>query len=121
MADTETVGANLLAALAGNFPLSTDLYDEALADHETVLASSLNKDADDALLCMLAHRGRVAMMVIDWDGTVFRNDDALQKVRAMWPDTLDANARVLVPVFCDHISRRNLGVAGIKWTVQEAS
>ena len=40
---------------------------EVLADFEDELKASLDKDADDALLCMLADDGDVAMMVIDWD------------------------------------------------------
>lgn len=30
----------------------------------------LDKDTDDALLCMLADGGDVAMMVIAWDGSI---------------------------------------------------
>jgi len=36
---------------------------EVLADFEDELKASLDKDADDALLCMLADDGDVAMMV----------------------------------------------------------
>jgi hypothetical protein len=106
-----------LAALASTLHLSTDLYDNLLADHETRLAASLNEDADDALLCRLANEGQVAMLVIDWGNTVHRNADALQKLQVMWPHSLDAYAEVLVPILCDQINQRNLGVAGIKWTV----
>lgn len=120
MAETRGVSSDLSSALAGTLPLSTELYVTALADHETALAASLDKDADDALLCMLAAEDQVAMMVIDWDGSVYRNERALDKLRAMWPISLDANAKVLVPVFYEHISQKNLGVAGIKWTVQQA-
>lgn len=120
MAETRNVSSDLSSALAGTLPLSTDLYVNALADHEPALAASLDKDADDALLCMLADEGQVAMLVIDWDGTVYRNEGALEKLRAMWPTSLYANAKVLVPIFCEHISQKNLGVAGIKWTVQQA-
>ena len=121
MPNQQSISADLLSALVGTKPLSTELYADALADHEANLAVSLDRDADDALLCMLADKGQVAMMLIDWDGTVYRNEAALQKLRAMWPHTLEANAKVLVPVFCEHISQRNLGVAGIKWTVQKTN
>lgn len=60
-----------------------DLYVDALADHKTALAASLDKDADDALLCWLADEGQVAMMVTGWDGTVYRNEGALEKLLAM--------------------------------------
>jgi hypothetical protein len=41
-----------------------------LAGFEDELKASMDKDADDALLCILADEGNVAMMVIDWDGSI---------------------------------------------------
>jgi hypothetical protein len=70
---------------------------------------------DDALLCMLADDGDVAMMVIDWDGSIYRNENALKKLQAMWRHSFDTNVQTLVPILSDHISQKNLGVAGIKW------
>lgn len=120
MASKEEVVADLRAALAGAKPLDIDLYVEVLADHEDALKASLDKDADDALLCMLADEGGVAMLVIEWDGSLYRNDNALKKLRAMWRQNFDANIETLVPIFSEHIVQKNLGVAGIKWRPQEA-
>ena len=73
-----------------------------LADYEGELKASLDKDADDALLCMLADDGDVAMMVIDWDGSIYRNENALKKLRAMrrrWSATL-GNCATSTPSLC---------------------
>jgi hypothetical protein len=115
MTNKKKIAADLHSALSGQNPLSIDLYVEGLADHERELKASLDKDADDALLCMLADGGEVAMMVIDWDGSIYRNENALKKLRALWGHGFDANVQTLVPILSDHISQKNLGVAGIKW------
>lgn len=111
MTNQKKITADLQSALSGQSPLSIDLYVEVLADYE----DELNKDADDALLCMLADDGDVAMMVIDWDGSIYRNENALKKLQAMWRHSFDTNVQTLVPILSDHISQKNLGVAGIKW------
>ena len=70
-----------------------------------------DKDADDALLCMLADAGGLAMMVIDWDASIYRNDGALHKLRAMWHHRCDANMQTSMPILSLHISQKYLGVA----------
>ena len=115
MTDQKKIAADLQSALNGKTPLSIDLYVEVLAGYEDELKASLNRDADDALLCVLADDGDVAMMVIDWDGSIYRNENALKKLQAMWRNSFDANVQTLVPIFTTHISQKNLGVAGIKW------
>lgn len=94
MSSLNVVSADLLFALAGTKALSQDLYSDVLADFEGELKASRDNDADDALLCMLADEGDVAMLLIDWDGRVHRNDEALLKLRAMWKGSFDANARI---------------------------
>ena len=75
MTNKKKIAGDLQLALSGQSPLSIDLYVEVLAGYEDELKASLDKDADDALLCMLADEGDVAMMVIDWDGSIYRNEN----------------------------------------------
>jgi hypothetical protein len=110
------ISADLLSALSGHKALSQALYEAVLMDYEAELQTSLDSDADDALLCMLAEEGEVAMLLVDWDGHVHRNADALRQLQAMWSHSFDANILVLVPVLSEYISQNHLGVAGIKWT-----
>lgn len=121
MARKKSIAADLRSALLGIKPLGIDLYVEVLVDHETALKASLNKDADDALLCMLADDGDVAMLLIDWDGSLYRNDNALKKLHAMWRQGCEVNIDTLVPIYREHIVQKNLGVVGIKWGPQQAS
>ena len=115
MTSKKQIGNDLQAAFLGVKALSNDLYVEELAGYEDELIASLNQDADDALLCVFADRGEVAMMVIEPAGTIYRNEKAVAKLQAMLPETLDANLQVLLPMFCADISPGDFGVAGIKW------
>lgn len=115
MTNKKEIAPELQSALSGQSPLSIDLQVEVPAAHEGKLQASLDKDADDAPLCMLADVDDVAMMVIDWDGSIYRNENALKKLLAMWRHSFDINARTLVPILSTLISRNNVGVAGIKW------
>lgn len=115
MTHKKKIATDLLSALSGQSPLSIDLYVEVLADYEEELKASLDKDADDALLCMLADDSNVAMMVIDWDGSIFRNENALKKLHSMWRHSFETNIQIIVPILSGHISQKNLGVSGIKW------
>ena len=111
----------LEGALLRGTPLSIDLYAEVLAGHEAALKASLNADADDALLCVLADDGNVAMLLVDWRGTIHRNEDALEHVKAMWRENFEVNVERLLPVFVEFISQKNLGVAGIKWIPEDST
>ena len=81
----------------------------------------MNADADDALLCVLADDGNVAMLLVDWRGTIHRNEDALEHVKAMWRENFEVNVERLLPVFVEFISQNNLGVAGIKWIPEDST
>ena len=60
------------------------------------------------------------MMLIDGDGKIYQNGEALAQLKLMWAAAFDANMQILVPLLSDDISDGDLGVAGIKWVKGEA-
>ena len=120
MTSKKKIANALIQVLTQEMAMSNNLYAEELADFEAELKASLDKDADDALLCMLADQSDVAMMLIDGDGKIYQNGAALAKLKRMWGAAFDANMQLLVPLLSDHISDGDLGVAGIKWVKSEA-
>ena len=120
MTSKKKIANALIQVLTQEIAMSNNLYAEELADFEAELKASLDKDADDALLCMLADQGDVAMMLIDGDGKIYQNEAALAKLKRMWAAAFDANTQILVPLLSDHINDGDLGVAGIKWVKSEA-
>ena len=119
MASRKKIAADLEAALHSRKPLDIDVYVDVLASHEARLQESLDEDADDAMLCMIADDGNVAMLVIGWDGHIYRNENALEQLRQMWGISFDQNVKIMVLIFAEHISQGHLGVAGIKWVPQD--
>lgn len=113
--NTQKISKDLYAALCGELGLSIDLYVEVLAGFEDELTASLAYDADDLLLCILADEGRVAMMIIDWDGRIRRNEHALQYLKTLWKANFETNIIELLPILSAAISKKNLGVTGIKY------
>ena len=120
MTSKKKIANALIQVLTQEMAMSNNLYAEELADFEAELKASIDKDADDALLCMLADQGDVAMMLIDWDGKIYQNEAALEQLKRMWAAAFDVNMQILVPLLSDHISDGDLGVAGIKWVKSEA-
>ena len=120
MTSKKKIANALIQVLTQEIAMSNNLYAEELADFEAELKASIDKDADDALLCMLADQGDVAMMLIDGDGKIYQNEAALAKLKRMWAAAFDANTQILVPLLSDHINDGDLGVAGIKWVKSEA-
>ena len=98
MTAKKKIAAELNRALAEKMAMSDTLYAEELADFEAELKASLDKDADDALLCMLADQSDVAMMLIDGGGKIYQNEAALAKLKLMWAAAFDANMQILVPL-----------------------
>lgn len=75
--------------------------------YENELKASLDKDAEDALLWVQADDDDVAVMVIDWDASICRNENALRKLQSMWRQkTFGTNVQTLLPVLCVHISQK---------------
>lgn len=75
----------------------------------------MHDDADDALICVVEDDNDVAMLLIEWDGSVIHNDAALERLQQMWKHNYTANMQKLTPVFLDHLKQGMLAVAGVKW------
>ena len=72
----ELIHASLENALLRNAALSEEMYDEVLANFVNQMKESLRQDADDALICLVAETDEAAMLFVEANNKVFRNDDA---------------------------------------------
>ena len=110
----QSIQASLENALLHNAALSEELYDEVLADFVEQMKESLHKDAEDALICLVAETDQAAMMLVEVDNEVLRNDAARLRLKQLWKEKYGSNVSKLIPIFVDHLSQGMLGVAGIK-------
>jgi hypothetical protein len=110
----ELIYASLKNALLHNTALSDEIYDEILADFVDQMKESLRQDADDALTCVVAETDEAAMLLVEANNKVLRNDAARRRLKQIWKENYEINVLKVIPLFVDHLSRGMLGVAGIK-------
>ena len=60
-------------------PFSDDVLDGVLMDFVDELEESLHGDADDALICVVEDDKDVAMLLIEWDGSLLQNQTACER------------------------------------------
>lgn len=117
----KSITTTLEAAFLQASPLSVDLLNNVLMSFIDELEESLHNDADDALICVVEANHNVAMLLIEWDGTVMQNETALERLKKMWKHNFTANTQKLIPVFVDSLSQGMLAVAGVKWVEAPAN
>ena len=110
----QSIQASLENALLHNTALSEELYDEVLADFVEQMKESLHKDADDALICLVGEIDQAAMMLVEVDNKVLRNDAARLRLKQLWKENYESNVSRLIPILVDHLNQGMLGVAGIR-------
>lgn len=110
----ELIHASLKNVLLYNTALSDEMYDVVLADFVDQMKESLGRDADDALICVVAERDEAAMLLVEANNKVLRNDAARSRLKQIWKENYEMNVLKVIPMFVDHLSQGVLGVAGIK-------
>lgn len=113
--NSQVIQATLEFSFLQGGPFSQHLLDSVLLNFVDELEESLHEDADDALIGVVVEGPEVAVLLIEWDGTVLTNDKALRQIQKMWKLNFEVNASKLIPVFVEHLSQNNLGIAGVKW------
>jgi hypothetical protein len=109
------IQAALETAMLKDGLLSASLYEDTLTEFVDEMKASLNRDTDDALICLVADDDEVALMLVDWDGSITKNDKARERLKLMWRDNYAINVQQLIPLFASHLSQGMLAVGGIKW------
>jgi hypothetical protein len=110
----ELIHASLKNALLYNTALSDEMYDLVLADFVDQMRESLERDADDALICVVAETDEAAMLLVEANNKVLGNDAARSRLKQIWKENYEMNVLKVIPMFVDHLSQGMLGVAGIK-------
>jgi hypothetical protein len=110
----ELIYASLKDVLLHNIALNDEIYDEILGGFVDQMKESLIRDADDALICIVAEKDKAAMLLVEANNKVLRNDAARGRLKRIWKENYEINVLKLIPLFADHLSQGMLGVAGIK-------
>src|SRR5262245_6586856 len=86
------------------------LYEYELEELVDELMSSLAEDQDDYIFAVTENSGHVAMVLIEKSGHVHINEQARDKLRALWPVTYASNMQQLIPAFAKQLHAGELPI-----------
>jgi hypothetical protein len=90
------------------------LYTYELEEVLDELKSSLAHDQDDYIFAVTENSGHVAMVLIEQSGHVYINEQARDKLKALWPAAYESNMKQLIPVFAQQLNEGALPINGVK-------
>lgn len=94
------------------------LYEYELEELLDELTSSLATDQDDYIFSVTENSGHVAMVLIEKSGHVYINEQAREKLQALWPGAYTSNMQTLIPAFARQLHQGELPINGVKMVGQ---
>jgi len=90
------------------------LYEYELEEVLDELKSSLAADQDDYIFAVTENSGHVAMVLIEKSGQVYINEQAREKLQALWPIAYTSNMKKLISAFARQLRQGELPINGVK-------
>jgi frataxin-like iron-binding protein CyaY len=90
------------------------LYEYELEELLDYLKSSMEKDKDDYIFAVTENTGHVAMVLIEKSGEMYINEQAREKLKALWPAAYESNMKKLIPAFAKQLSKNEMPINGVK-------
>ena len=101
-------------ALIHDDEMQYGLYKYELEEIIDELKSSLTQDNDDYIFAVTENSGHVAMVLIEKSGQVYINEQAREKLQALWPVAYTSNMKKLIPAFAQQLHQGELPINGVK-------
>jgi hypothetical protein len=112
---TATEIENLLEqTLLHDGAMQQGLYEYELEELLDELKSSLAADQDDYIFAVTENSGHVAMVLIEKSGQIYINEQAREKLQALWPVAYKSNIQKLIPAFAQQLHEGELPINGVK-------
>lgn len=90
------------------------LYKFELREFLKEWESSMTKDKDDFIFAVTENNGDVAMVLIEKSGQVYINEDARERLKALWPAAYESNMKKLIPNFAKELCKGEITPTGVK-------
>ena len=90
------------------------LYKYELEEIIGELKSSLTQDNDDYIFAVTENSGHIAMVLIEQSGQIYINEQAREKLKALWHASYESNMKKLIPVFAKQLHEDELPINGVK-------
>jgi uncharacterized FlaG/YvyC family protein len=101
-------------ALIHDDEMQYGLYKYELEEIIDELKSSLTQDNDDYIFAVTENSGHVAMVLIEKSGQMYINEQAREKLKALWHFAYESNMKQLLPVFAKQLFENELPINGVK-------
>ena len=76
--------------------------------------SSMTEDKDDFIFAVTENSGNVAMVLIEKSGELHINEQARERLKALWPAAYESNMKKLIPAFAEQLKEGEIAVSGVK-------
>jgi hypothetical protein len=104
----------LKQALIHDGEMQYALYEYELKELLDEWKASMAKDKDDYIFAVTENSGHVAMVLIEKSGEVHINEQAREKLKALWPAAYESNMKRLIPAFAKQLNEGEIPVSGVK-------
>jgi hypothetical protein len=90
------------------------LYEYELKEIIDDLKQSMAEDKDDYIFAITENSGGVAMILIEKSGHTYINEQAREKLKALWPAAYKSNMKGLIPEFARQLNEGEIPINGVK-------
>jgi hypothetical protein len=104
----------LKEALLYDGEMKYELYQYELEGLLDEWKSSMSKDKDDYIFAVTEHGGNVAMVLIEKSGQVHINEQARERLKALWHTAYERNMKKMIPAYAGLLNEGEIPVSGVK-------
>lgn len=109
---------NIKKALLQDGKMEHRLYEFELLSLVDDLKESLAEDKDEYMFALTERGGDVAMVLIEPSGDIYINEEAREKLKALWPKAYEHNIKKLTPYFVNELISERIPVQGVKTIIK---
>jgi exoribonuclease II len=111
---TKEIKKLLRAALLQDGKMDYGLYEYDMEEHIDYWYAGLQQDQDEFVFAVNENTGHVAMVLITPDKTVYINEEACAKLKAIWSQAYQPNMKRLIPMMAEELAHDIMSVTGVK-------
>jgi hypothetical protein len=78
---------------------------------------SMAKDNDNYIFAVTENNGDIAMVLIEEAGQVYINEQAREKLEALWLGAYESNMMKMIPIFAKQLAKGEIPINGVKMAV----
>jgi hypothetical protein len=110
----QEIAQRLRKALLEGGVMSKALYEFELQEHIGFWHKGLIRDREDLVFVVTENMGKVAMVLITRDKTVYINEEARRELAKVWKLNYENNIEILLPAMAGDLFSGQVAITGVK-------